>query len=82
MVQCADGHLFCATCLKRYVEETIFGAGKTVLYCMDANGCKERFPDSQLKKALPANVYQKMTERLQEEEIKKAGLDNLVECPL
>lgn len=51
LVQCADGHLFCIDCLRRYFEESAFGAGKTVLCCMFSGGCQAIYPRSELLKA-------------------------------
>ena len=35
MVQCAEGHLFCADCIKHYVEESAFSSGQTTVHCLD-----------------------------------------------
>ena len=40
MVQCGEGHLFCADCLVRLAKEAAFGQGKLHLKCMDASGCQ------------------------------------------
>ncbi|CAH1273306.1 RNF216 [Branchiostoma lanceolatum] len=80
MVQCYDGHLFCADCLKNYTKEKVFGAGQAALSCM-TDGCDSTFPLGQLEKALPENMLKKYQERLEEENINLAGLDDLVRCP-
>ncbi|XP_061182295.1 uncharacterized protein LOC133190621 [Saccostrea echinata] len=80
MVQCYEGHLFCEDCLKNYANESVFGHGKTSLLCM-SDGCEASFPKSQLDKALPANILDKYNDRVQEESINLAALDDLVRCP-
>ncbi|XP_019617560.1 PREDICTED: E3 ubiquitin-protein ligase RNF216-like [Branchiostoma belcheri] len=80
MVQCYDGHLFCVDCLKNYTKEKVFGSGQASLSCM-TDGCDSTFPMGQLEKALPENMLKKYEERLEEENINLAGLDDLVRCP-
>ena len=59
LAQCAEGHLFCTTCLKRYAQEATFGQGKVGLKCMSSEGCPATFPKSQLKRALPEHLLRK-----------------------
>lgn len=80
MVQCIDGHLFCASCLMNYAKEAAFGQGKADLTCM-SDGCDSTFPMSQLKKALPTNVLEKYEDRVQEESLLLAQMDDFVRCP-
>ena len=80
MVQCLDGHLFCASCLMNYAKEAAFGQGKTTLVCM-SDGCEGTFPMSQLKKALPAKILEKYEDRVQEESLTLAQMDDFVQCP-
>eukprot|EP01122_Echinamoeba_exundans_P001462 TRINITY_DN11511_c0_g1_i1.p1 TRINITY_DN11511_c0_g1~~TRINITY_DN11511_c0_g1_i1.p1 ORF type:complete len:674 (+),score=114.40 TRINITY_DN11511_c0_g1_i1:55-2076(+) len=81
MVQCNEGHLFCRECLKKYVEETVFGQGQTEVHCLDGSGCKERFAISQLQRALPPKMYKKLVDRIADLEVRKAGIENLHQCP-
>ncbi len=96
MVQCLDGHLFCKNCLKKYVEESVFGQGQIDVHCMDGSGCKSTFPMSQLKRSLPEQMLNKIMKRVQELEVMKvrlrirarldlisnqAGIENLHQCP-
>jgi TRIAD3 protein (E3 ubiquitin-protein ligase RNF216) len=82
MIQCTEGHLFCCNCLKKYIDETVFGKGQTNLRCMDSvTHCKATFPFSQLQRCLPPIMFSKMMEILQDIEIRKAGLENLEQCP-
>eukprot|EP00731_Ephydatia_muelleri_P028498 Em0020g142a len=80
MVQCEEGHLFCASCLEMYVKEATYGAGKTEILCLSAE-CKARVPKSQLQRALPDDLLAKFEERQQEEVIRLAGIPGLFRCP-
>ncbi|XP_076449385.1 uncharacterized protein LOC143285827 isoform X2 [Babylonia areolata] len=79
-VQCFEGHLFCCQCLLGYAREAIFGTGKLNLTCMTAD-CDSTFPKSQLEKALPVDMMQKYEERMTEENLNKAAMEDLVRCP-
>jgi TRIAD3 protein (E3 ubiquitin-protein ligase RNF216) len=81
MVQCLEGHLFCKNCLKKYVEESVFGQGQIDVHCMDGSGCKSTFPMSQLRRCLPEQMLNKIMNRMQELEIMKAGIENIYQCP-
>lgn len=83
MVQCADGHLFCSGCLRRYVEESTFGGihASDYIPCMDTNGCSEAIPRSEVKRALPAGTLLKYEQRQAEDAIARARLEGLVYCP-
>ncbi|KAK3592409.1 hypothetical protein CHS0354_004032 [Potamilus streckersoni] len=80
LVQCYDGHLFCGDCLQKYAEESVFGQGKAELSCM-TDSCKATFPLSQLMKVLPSNIISRYEDRIQEENINLADLEDLVRCP-
>lgn len=80
MVQCLEGHLFCASCLMNYAKEAAFGQGKASLFCM-SDGCDGTFPMSQLRKALPTNILEKYEDRVQEESLSLAQMDDFVRCP-
>jgi hypothetical protein len=43
--QCDSGHMFCVSCVRRYVEETVFGNNSNVhrLPCMDTKACEAQF---------------------------------------
>lgn len=81
MVQCGEGHLFCADCIKRYVEESAFSSGQTTVHCLDQSGCKANFPISQLERAIPGPKLAKIFARLADLDIKKSGLENVHACP-
>ncbi|XP_047143173.1 E3 ubiquitin-protein ligase RNF216 isoform X2 [Hydra vulgaris] len=80
MIQCLEGHLFCKNCLRQYSNEAVYGAGKLQMYCM-ADSCSSTFPLSQLEKVLTEKELEKYHERVQEEDLKLANLNNLVRCP-
>lgn len=75
---CPDGHLFCKDCVKRFAETTI-GDGKFVFNCIDEK-CKTEFEMSTLSNVLEPNMMSKVLRNIQNEEIKKAGLENLEAC--
>eukprot|EP01135_Chromosphaera_perkinsii_P009633 Nk52_evm83s1810 gene=Nk52_evmTU83s1810 len=83
MVQCTEGCLFCTTCLLTYCKETIFGAGKPVLACMNSE-CpgqgKTVFPEREIRKVLTPELLSKYEERLQQDCLIKADLPDLVRC--
>ena len=76
---CADGHLFCKECIRRS-SEVVIGDSKTKFPCL-LDICKEEFPLSVLQQILPTNMFSVLLRRLQEEEIKQAGIPDLVSCP-
>ncbi|XP_069760836.1 E3 ubiquitin-protein ligase RNF216 [Narcine bancroftii] len=80
LTQCSDGHLFCKECLVRYAQESVFGAGKSQLSCMDSC-CTCTFLNGELEKVLPENILCKFYERQAEEAIATACADELVRCP-
>lgn len=80
MIQCLDGHLFCIDCLRNYAKEAVFGQGKAMLSCMTSE-CDSTFPMSQLKNTLSSNILSKYEDRLTEESLCLAEMDDLVRCP-
>ncbi|XP_041473758.1 uncharacterized protein LOC121422663 [Lytechinus variegatus] len=80
MIQCLEGHLFCQTCLQRYTKEAVYGQGKATLSCLE-DGCDSVFPRSQLEKTLTKEILLKYDERVVEESINMADMDNLLRCP-
>ncbi|KAG0012333.1 hypothetical protein BGZ80_000042 [Entomortierella chlamydospora] len=79
MAQCEDGHLFCLECSKRGAEVEL-GYRRTVLKCM-TGGCTAVFSDSEAVKFLSRPVFHGLLRARQQNELKMAGLDSLVECP-
>ncbi|CAC5400493.1 RNF216 [Mytilus coruscus] len=76
-----DVVLMMNVCLKKcQSSEVIIGDGKTKFPCL-LDSCKEEFPVSILQQILPTNMFSILLRRLQEEEIKQAGIPDLVSCP-
>lgn len=83
MVQCADGHLFCFTCLRRRVEESTFGALPACgpISCIDMSGCDKTIPWSEIKRAIQAELLLKFEQRQANDCVARAKLQGLVYCP-
>ncbi|KAF9917338.1 hypothetical protein BX616_001325 [Lobosporangium transversale] len=79
VAQCEEGHLFCLQCSRRGAEVEL-GYQRTVLKCM-TSGCTAVFSDSEAIKFLSKPVFQGLLRARQQNELKMAGLDSLVECP-
>ena len=77
-VQCSNGCLFCPDCVKRGAKVQI-GENKAAISCLLS--CGENIPTRTLEQLLPRLIFSKLMERQQAEEIKAAGIDNLVQCP-
>ncbi|KAL1735070.1 hypothetical protein EV714DRAFT_201568 [Schizophyllum commune] len=80
MIQCPDAHLFCKECMLSYAE-TKLGSHDVKISCMDQSGCKELFPESELRRFLPEKLMTLYDRVKQRKEIEQAGLDGLEECP-
>ncbi|XP_049838075.1 uncharacterized protein LOC126282429 [Schistocerca gregaria] len=78
VVTCAEGDIFCKTCLKKYAENQI-GDGKTVFTCL--SNCTAEFSLKMLQRVLKPSVFSKMLQRKQMEEIKSAAIHGLEVCP-
>ena len=83
IVCCTDGHLCCFKCLRKHVEEIIYGGLKAhgSLSCMDMGGCKESIPLSEISRVLPKDVFEKYEYRQAQEAIVEAKVEGLVYCP-
>ena len=80
MAQCTDTHLFCTSCVTSYAS-TKLGEQCSDILCMDISGCKMFFPDSELRRVLPAKLYGLYEHIQQRRDIELAGLEGLEECP-
>jgi len=67
--------------VKKYIEQTVFGSGQIDLHCIDESGCKAKFAQDQLERALDKKTASVLFEKLQYLEIRKAGIENLHQCP-
>ena len=83
MVRCPKGHRFCFGCLRRQVEEIIYGNFKATasLPCIDTHGCTESIPSSEIRRALAEDVIQRYQACQAQEAVLQAKLENLVYCP-
>jgi len=80
IVQCSEGHLFCKSCLKQYVETTIFADGKSNLNCMSTSeSCCGFFTGSMLRSSLPDKILEKYDEAYARDSIKSAKIE-LIAC--
>jgi hypothetical protein len=75
--QCEDGHLFCCSCVRGYVQEEVFGKNSCELHCLSMDGCALGFSDAMLKKALPAKVLVNFNKLVYRKGVEAADVDNL-----
>ncbi len=80
MAQCTDTHLFCKGCVTSYISTKV-GEQNADLHCMDISGCKMTFPESELRRILPAKLYDLYEQIRQRRDIELAELEGLEECP-
>lgn len=78
IVCCDKQHEFCKTCVKKSAEVQI-GLGKLNFPCLE--DCQEEFCLKTLQIVLPPNMFSKMALKKQLEEIKAAGIEDLISCP-
>lgn len=81
-VQCTEGHLFCKNCLQKYVEESVFGNGRSLIKCMNTmEACDGFFTQAMLRLSLPVKIMSAYDDLLAKDNLKNAQLTNLVTCP-
>jgi len=80
MAQCTDTHLFCKGCVTSYTSTKV-GEQNADLHCMDISGCKMAFPESELRRILPAKLFELYEHIRQRRDIELAELEGLEECP-
>merc|ERR1712029_244782 len=78
MLSCQGGHFFCKECIQRGSKVAI-GDGKTELKCLGV--CDQDFKLSTLQRALKANVFSQWLKKIQVDEVEKAGIEGLQQCP-
>ena len=78
VVFCDNGHMVCPACVRRGAEVQI-GENKVPITCPLA--CGAELPLDTLRAALPPRVFAKVMEKKQLEEIRAAGIEDLVQCP-
>mmetsp|Transcript_16321 Transcript_16321/g.23011 ORF Transcript_16321/g.23011 Transcript_16321/m.23011 type:complete len:420 (-) Transcript_16321:18-1277(-) len=80
LVSCNEGHIFCQDCLKRYIEEQLFGLNKFEILCMSSEGCKAQFRDQFIKKVLTDEAYRAFQTNFASKEALIALGESLVKC--
>ncbi|WEW57422.1 RBR-type E3 ubiquitin transferase [Emydomyces testavorans] len=75
-----EAHFFCADCIKMNAETQI-GYMRYEIHCMDTSDCKAPFSPTALAEILGKTLKEKLDELRQRDEIEKAGIDGLEECP-
>jgi len=78
MLHCEEGHMFCRTCLKSHAN-IIIGEQKVTFPCLQE--CNSQFSYETIKQVVKTPVYEKLLKRLQEYEVKAAGIEGLEFCP-
>jgi len=79
MIQCDIFHSFCSECVKTYIR-TEMGEGKVHFGCMEPK-CECEYPASVLLSLLERSVSSNLFKRIQDDEVRKAGLSGLETCP-
>ncbi|KAG0226932.1 hypothetical protein BGW42_003286 [Actinomortierella wolfii] len=93
MASCQDGHLFCKECIRRYVQEGLFGQGDLsggqgrrggsvahAIRCIESSGCQALFSEAMLEWALTPELYEQYTRFAFQADLERSGLD-MVRCP-
>ncbi|XP_026284904.2 uncharacterized protein LOC113210921 [Frankliniella occidentalis] len=75
---CSEGHIFCVSCLQKSSEQRI-GDGHTTFPCLA--DCTSEFNLQTLQEILKPTVFSRLVQRKQVEEVKAAGIEDLVQCP-
>jgi len=73
-------HFFCLECAANYISSEI-GQSRCRPKCMDTSGCTAAFARCELQSFLDTKTFDKLEQLQQEDDIRSAGLDDLVECP-
>ncbi|KOC63145.1 E3 ubiquitin-protein ligase RNF216 [Habropoda laboriosa] len=75
---CADGHIFCNSCILKGTE-SMLAQGETRILCF--TNCDEEFSLPTLQKILSPTQFSSLISKKQEAEVMAAGLEGLVSCP-
>lgn len=73
-------HLFCNSCI-RTSAETQVGQMRYELKCFDVSGCQATFNSRNIRAVLGDKLMKKLEDLQQMDEIAKASIDGLEECP-
>jgi TRIAD3 protein (E3 ubiquitin-protein ligase RNF216) len=77
MCQCDEGHLFCKTCIQHYVEEQVFGKNADDIQCISSEGCTASYSSTQLERALPPKLREKVDEHFFRVNVEQANMSDL-----
>jgi hypothetical protein len=84
LCQCNDGHLFCFSCVGRYLNEMTYGQtpikDQGRIPCMDMDGCQGSITRSELMRAVPIDVIKSFDTAVAHNEIELSGL-HIINCP-
>lgn len=73
-------HWLCFSCIKTHVETEI-GQSRHKIVCIHCDGCTHGFSKTQLRLAVPQQLLDKLDQIQQDDDIRKAELEGLEECP-
>lgn len=75
-----NSHFFCFSCVKNGAEAQI-GVMKYEMKCFDVSGCNAGFNRFRLSEAVGRSVMAKLESLQQQDEIARAGIEGLEDCP-
>jgi hypothetical protein len=75
-----DIHLFCYSCVKKGAESQV-GLMKYEMKCFDVSGCQAHFHRKLLRQVVGDKLMDKLDYYQQRDEIEKAGIEGLEDCP-
>ena len=80
MTVCNNGHIFCKECVQKSAE-TLIGNGMLKFPCLSDSECCAEYSLQCLQELLPVSLMSLLLKRIQGEEIRQAGIEDLVDCP-
>ncbi len=79
MSACPAGHLFCNECISRSTDSAL-GEGKAHFRCLEGE-CGTEFSLATLQEVVSSKTMSILLQKIQEEELRQAGIPDLVTCP-
>ena len=73
-------HFFCNSCVERQAQSQV-GAMRYEMSCMDTSGCNAELSTEGISKAIPIQLYDRLSFNQQQADIVAAAIDDLEECP-
>ncbi|XP_014259959.1 E3 ubiquitin-protein ligase RNF216-like [Cimex lectularius] len=77
IITCSEGHIFCDTCVQKYVEVRL-GEGKLAFPCLD--DCVGFIPLQSVKNVISNTAFEKLCSKIQEGEVKMANIPGIEFC--